>query len=115
MMERVIELAAAMIAGGTVTAIITTIGNRRRNQAHARSVEVRGELAIVDTATNLVETLRGEIDRISDRVKVLEDENRQMRLEMVRMTGEISELRVENAMLSRERDSLAAKLDSGGH
>ena len=111
-MERAIELAAAMLAGGTVTAIITTIGNRRRNQAHARSVEVRGELAIVDTATSLVETLRAEIDRISERVRVLEDENRQMRLEMVRMTAEISELRVENAMLSKERDYLTARLES---
>lgn len=109
-MERLIELGTAVAAGGTLSALVSMVATRRRTRAEARSVQVRGELAIVDTATSLVETLRGEIDRVSHRVKTLEGENRQMRVELVRMTAELGRLRVENATLARDRDRLASRL-----
>ena len=87
-----INIAAAVLGGGSLAALLQTWLNRKRPRAEVRSLEVKGELQIVDAATEMVSVLREEVKRLS--AKQLEQQK------------QIDGLRQENATLrEQERKS----------
>lgn len=97
-------IAGSLVGGGAITAFFGWLSNRRKNAANGRSVEIRGELQIVDSAITLVATLREDLTRLSARVEQVENRNR-------KLEGKIESLENENAALEQKVSSLTHQND----
>lgn len=97
-------IVGSLAGGGALTAFFAWLSNRRKNSASGRSVEIRGELQIVDSAITLVTTLREDLARLSARVETVENRNR-------KLEGKIESLENENAALEQKVLSLTRQND----
>ena len=90
--NQVYTIAAALFSGGGLATILASIANRRKNNAVGRSVEIKGELQIVDSAVALVTTMREDIGRLNARLEQVEARNQ-------RLDARIEGLENENRLL----------------
>ena len=58
-----IPLIAAALGGSGIVGLASVLVSRRKIDAESRAVQVKGELEIVNVASELVATLRDEMDK----------------------------------------------------
>lgn len=121
--------------GGVLSILINAWVARRKNRADARDVEIRGELAIVDSAVRLTESLYQDLDRVREECAGLRSEVGELSRQNAELGRRVSEIQAqsasyeaaltkleqENAALRRrceelaaERDALQTRLQSAG-
>lgn len=88
--------------GGVAAVALTLVAKRRLFRAQGRSVEVRGELQIVDAAKGIMDELRTELHRQAD----------SHRAEIDRITARLTRIEAENVGLERENHELRARCTS---
>ena len=103
-------VAAALFSGGGLATILAFIANRRKNNAVGRSVEIKGELQIVDSAVALVTTMRDDIRRLNARLEQVETRNQRLdaRIESLENENRTLEERVRD--LTQTNASLSEKV-----
>lgn len=108
--NQVYTIAAALLSGGGLATILAYVANRRKNNAVGRSVEIKGELQIVDSAVALVTTMREDIQRLSARLEQLELRNQRLdaRIEGLENENQTLEERVRD--LTQTNSSLSEKV-----
>lgn len=112
-----LESLALLASGGLATSLVQAWVNARKLRAEAdkerkegRSVEIRGELQIVEVATNLAQELRSDISRLRADVDTLIERNRQLQTEVDELLRENTALRAENGAFRAEILSLRAEV-----
>ena len=112
-LEQIATILGAVGGSGILAAWI----NRRKRAAEGRKEEIAAEVQLVNVATELLEPLKGEVKRLSDRVETLETENGQLRVEIRNIKEEharivkdlrrqVEDLRVTNQSLREENAAL---------
>lgn len=109
MNENFYAMVAAVLGSGTLATIVTSIVSRKKTRAQGRSLEVHGELQIVDSAVKVVESLRIDFDRLREEVDAVKRENLMLRAEVTELTREVHLLQMENQQLRRRCEVLEAE------
>lgn len=97
-----IAVLATIIGGGGLAGLVSALISKRKVKAESRNLEIKGELAIVGAANELVTMLKEEVSRLQERMTHNEESIRALREENHRLRHEVSELKAENFRL-RER------------
>lgn len=110
--NQVYTIAAALLSGGGLATILAYVANRRKNNAVGRSVEIKGELQIVDSAVALVTTMREDIQRLSTRLEQLELRNQRLDERVRDLTQTNSSLSEQVAHLTAQNRDLAERCNA---
>lgn len=100
--EAVKDIGQLVMTGGGVTAMIYLYLNRHKFKAEARGIEaeaksinIKGELAITGEWQKFAETLKDNVEKLTARVNKLEEKDRAQQKEIAEQRGEIRALRNE--------------------
>lgn len=104
--EVVASLMWGMLGGGTLSALLAAWLARRKIQALGRSIEVRGELQVVDAAVKVARQLREDLERVTHRVESVEERNRELEALVSSLRRDNLNLQVRLKQLERENGDL---------
>lgn len=107
-LETVITIGASLIGGGGIAGVIGVWLSRKKKHAEGRSIEIKGELQIVDSALKVAETLREDLIRLTARVSELETRNDTLQAEIDGLERQLQTLKLENGQLRQENERLRA-------
>jgi predicted RNase H-like nuclease (RuvC/YqgF family) len=110
--NQIITIVGSILGGGTITAFFGWLSNRRNNAATGRSVEIKGELQIVDSAITLVATLREDLKRLSERIEHVENRNRNLESTIEGLENENVALEKKVLSLTHQNDELRRRCDA---
>lgn len=110
--SQVLTIGGSLLGGGGLTALLAYFANRRKNNAVGRSVEIKGELQIVDSAVALVQTMRSDIDRLNTRLEQVETRNQRLDARIEGLENENRSLEAKVRELTVTNLSLQTKVSS---
>lgn len=103
---------AALVGGGSISAIIVGLISRKKTKAETRVLEVTGDVKIVDAAMGFVEKLQEDMERMDERLETMETEKDVLEVRIGRLAQENVELRSKIERLEWDRDRLRERCTS---
>jgi hypothetical protein len=108
--DLVIQLLVALGASGVITAILTAIFSRRKTRAEARKtdsesggVQAQAAATLTGSALSLIQPMQAQLDRLSKRVTVLEEEQEASRAREAELTEQLADAKAKLARSEAER------------
>lgn len=106
----IISTTVIAVLGTQTAATLARAWSRRRGTPEARSLEVRTDLDILGASQDVVAMLRQELDRLSARVKALEEKEAAQSKRIEALSKENGQLRQRVDELERENRELHSEL-----
>ena len=89
----------SLVGGGAFATIAVALINRRKTNAEAKDISLKGEFRIVDAAGALADSMRKELERQAQVIAQLQQDMAGVKRTNRELQREIDELRTENRSL----------------